>query len=67
MINMEKLTQKAQEALAAAKSLADENGHAEIKNELLFSALLGQEDGVVPALLQNLGLRAFHLHLIRHG
>ena len=46
-----KLTQKSQEAIAAAQSLAVRLGHQEVDGEHLAAALLEQPDGVVPRLL----------------
>ena len=46
-----KLTQKSQEAIAAAQSLAVRLGHQEVDGDHLAAALLEQPDGVVPRLL----------------
>jgi ATP-dependent Clp protease ATP-binding subunit ClpB len=46
-----KLTQKSQEAIAAAQTLATRLGHQEVDGEHLAAALLEQADGVVPRLL----------------
>src|SRR5512135_1247516 len=46
-----KLTQKSQEALSNAQSLAVRLGHQEVDGEHLLAALLGQEGGLVPRLL----------------
>jgi ATP-dependent Clp protease ATP-binding subunit ClpB len=58
-----KLTQKSQEAVAAAQSLAVRNGHQEVDLEHLGLALLDQPEGLVPRLLARMeapaeGLRA---------
>ncbi len=50
-MNMEKYTQKSQEALAAAQRLAEELNHQEIGIYHLLLALIQQEDGVVPAII----------------
>lgn len=50
-MDLNKLTQKSQEAVAAAQALAVERGHNEVDVEHLLSALLAQEDGLVPRLL----------------
>ncbi len=55
-MNLEKLTVKSQEALQAAHSSAVERGHPEIAPEHLLDALLGQEGGIVPILLQRIGV-----------
>lgn len=53
-MNLEKLTQKAREALSEAQELARRAGHPEITPEHLALALIEQEGGVVPALLEKL-------------
>jgi ATP-dependent Clp protease ATP-binding subunit ClpB len=54
---MDKFTVKAQEALQAAQSLADQNGHQAIEPEHLLRALLEQREGVVGPVLAKLGAR----------
>jgi ATP-dependent Clp protease ATP-binding subunit ClpB len=48
------LTQKSQEALSAAQSLAAQYGHNEVDGEHLLVALLGQENGLAPRLFQKM-------------
>ena len=50
-MNLEKYTQKSQEALLGAQNLAQELNHQTIDPSHLLLALLRQEDGVVPALV----------------
>ena len=50
-MNLEKYTQKSQEALIAAQRLAQEYNHQAIEPAHLLLALLRQEEGVVPALV----------------
>ena len=50
-----KLTQKTQEAIAAAQAAAVRLGHQEVDAEHLAVALLEQQDGLVPRLLQRMG------------
>jgi ATP-dependent Clp protease ATP-binding subunit ClpB len=50
-MNLEKYTQKSQEALLGAQNLAQELNHQSIDPAHLLLALLRQEDGVVPALV----------------
>jgi len=57
-MRLDKFTIKAQEALAAARNLADQRAHQEVTPEHLLRALLAQEDGVVPAVLRKLGADA---------
>ena len=56
MANLEKYTDKAREAVLAAQSLAQEANHNQVEPEHLLAALLSQADGVVPQLLQALGM-----------
>jgi ATP-dependent Clp protease ATP-binding subunit ClpB len=53
----DKLTVKAQEALQAAQSLADQQSHQAIEPEHLLHALIQQREGVVGPLLGKLGAR----------
>jgi ATP-dependent Clp protease ATP-binding subunit ClpB len=53
-MNFEKLTIKAQEALAKAQATASEYGHQSIEDFHLMDALLEQSDGLIPAILQKL-------------
>jgi ATP-dependent Clp protease ATP-binding subunit ClpB len=50
-MNAERLTEKAREALVAARSAAIRGGQSAIEPEHLLSALVNQEGGVVPAVL----------------
>jgi ATP-dependent Clp protease ATP-binding subunit ClpB len=53
-MNQEKLTEKAQEALVAAKDIAANEGNQAIDVEHLLVALIEQQDGIVPAILDSL-------------
>src|SRR3981081_557503 len=55
-MDMNKLTEKAQEAIAAAQRLAESRQHTQLEPEHLLAALVVQENGVVPALLEKLGV-----------
>src|SRR5499425_606767 len=55
-MRLEKLTTKSQEALQQAQNLAERRNHQAIDVEHLLFALLGQKEGVVPSLLQKLGI-----------
>ena len=55
VFRMEKLTIKAQEAVAAAQSLAGERGHAQIDTLHLLAALLDEKEGIVRPLLEKIG------------
>ncbi|NMC80066.1 MAG: type VI secretion system ATPase TssH, partial [Chloroflexi bacterium] len=50
-MNLEKYTQKAQEAVFQAQSLAQEFNHQAIEPAHLLLALLQQEEGIVPAIV----------------
>jgi ATP-dependent Clp protease ATP-binding subunit ClpB len=55
-MRFDKLTIKAQEAVQEAIHLAEQYRHPAVDNEHLMLALLQQEGGVVPAILQKLGV-----------
>ena len=54
-MRLDKFTIKAQEALTAARDLADQRAHQEVTPEHLLRTLVTQEDGVVLAVLRKLG------------
>ncbi len=56
-MDLNRFTEKAQEAVAQAQSLAAEYSHGQIEGEHLLLALLRQSDGVVPQIVQRLGLQ----------
>ena len=56
MMNMNKFTQKSQEAVVEAQQLATRFGHQEIDAEHLALALLTQEGGLIPRLIDKLNL-----------
>jgi ATP-dependent Clp protease ATP-binding subunit ClpB len=53
-MDLNQLTQKSQEALSAAQSLAAQYGHNEVDGEHLLVALLDQENGLAPRLFQKM-------------
>src|SRR6188474_1602573 len=55
-MNLNKFTEKAQEAVMTAQNLASEGTHAEITPEHLLVALAEQENGIVPSLLRKMTL-----------
>jgi ATP-dependent Clp protease ATP-binding subunit ClpB len=55
-MNINKFTEKGQEAILAAQKLAEEKNHTQIETEHLLMALVGQEGGVVPQILGKLGV-----------
>jgi len=52
----DKFTQKSQEALQAAQGLARERSHQEIDGEHLALALIGQDESLIPDLLERIGV-----------
>jgi ATP-dependent Clp protease ATP-binding subunit ClpB len=55
--NLNKLTEKAQEAVLAAQRLAEERHHTQLEPEHLLYTLVSQTDGVVPVVLERLGVQ----------
>ncbi|MHC4854404.1 MAG: Clp protease N-terminal domain-containing protein, partial [Planctomycetota bacterium] len=53
-MDMNRLTQRSQEALAQAQSKAIALGHQEVSGEHLLAALLEQDDGLVPRLFEKM-------------
>jgi ATP-dependent Clp protease ATP-binding subunit ClpB len=55
-MNLNKFTEKAQEAVITAQNLATELNHAEVTPEHLLIALAEQEGGIVPSVLRKMTL-----------
>ena len=55
-MNLNKLTQKSQEALSEAQNLAISRGHQEVDVEHLALALLSQKDGLIPSIMDKIGV-----------
>ena len=55
-MDLNRMTQKTQEAIQSAQSLAVRYGHVEVDSEHLLLALLEQENGLVPRLVQRLDI-----------
>jgi ATP-dependent Clp protease ATP-binding subunit ClpB len=55
-VNLNRYTEKAQEAVGAAQQLAARDGHAEMLPEHLLLALVEQRDGIVPAVLGKMNI-----------
>src|SRR5262249_5349545 len=53
-MNIQKYTEKAQEAIVAAQQLADRDGHPEVTPEHVLLALVEQQGGIVPEILRKL-------------
>ncbi|AQA03183.1 ATP-dependent chaperone ClpB [Mycobacterium sp. MS1601] len=54
-MDINKLTQKSQEALAEAQAIATRMAHTEVDGEHLLMALIDQSEGLVPRLLDQAG------------
>jgi ATP-dependent Clp protease ATP-binding subunit ClpB len=70
-MNLNKFTEKAQEAVVAAPQLAQEMNHSQVEPEHLLVTLTEQQGGVVPSVLRKLNVdpaelaRAVREHLAR--
>ena len=53
-MNINRLTEKAQEAVVTAQQVAERAGHPQVEPEHLLLTLIEQHEGVVPAVLQKL-------------
>jgi ATP-dependent Clp protease ATP-binding subunit ClpB len=56
-MNLNKFTEKAQEAVLAAQNLASDQHHSEVMPEHLLVALVEQAGGIVPSILQKMNLQ----------
>ncbi len=66
-MNLNKFTQKAQEAVMEAQSLAGEYSHSQIEPEHLLLALLRQSDGIVPQVIRKLDVNPHEMALSLEG
>ena len=57
MVRFDKFTLKAQEAVQSAQDIAARHDHQQIEPLHLLGALVAQQDGIVPPLLERLGVR----------
>src|SRR5512137_3032697 len=55
-MTLNKFTEKAQEAVLDAQQRAEAASHPQTEPEHLLAALLGQADGIAPAVVRKLGL-----------
>lgn len=60
-MNFQKLTLKAQEAVQAAREIAESNGNQAIEPIHLFAAMVQDESGIVPDILAKLGVNLTYL------
>ena len=54
--DINRFTQKSQEAIIEAQNLAQDNGHSQVEPEHLFKALLTQQGGIVPQIMEKLNI-----------
>jgi ATP-dependent Clp protease ATP-binding subunit ClpB len=57
-MNLNKYTEKAQEAIIAGQNLASEQNHSEVTPEHLLAALVEQQGGIVPSILRKMSIDA---------
>ena len=62
-MNFDKFTQKSIEALQSAQSLAMERGNQAITPLHMLSALVGQENGLIPGLFTKMGVQQHELNM----
>jgi ATP-dependent Clp protease ATP-binding subunit ClpB len=55
-MNVQRFTERAQQALTTAQELASERGNTQVEEEHLLLALLDQPEGLVPMLLERIGV-----------
>src|SRR5262245_44546493 len=55
-MNLNKLTEKAQEAMLGAQQLAEQMSHAQIEPEHLLVSLIEQREGIVPDILRKMNV-----------
>ncbi|MGP1530482.1 MAG: Clp protease N-terminal domain-containing protein, partial [Treponema sp.] len=60
-MNIDKYTIKAREALQEAMSLAERENHSQVEPDHLLYTLLDQQDGIVPPLIEKIGVSNEHL------
>ncbi len=60
-MNYENMTLKTQEALQESTSIANQRDHSEVGNEHILYALLTQKDGMVPPLVERIGVNVSSL------
>ena len=55
-MNIQKFTQKSIQAISELEKVAIQNGNQEIEQEHLFYVLLTQDDGLIPKMIEKMGL-----------
>ncbi len=59
-MNIQKFTQKSIEAIGSCEKLAYEYGNQEIEQEHLLVALMNQEDGLIPKMIEKMEINTAH-------
>ena len=67
-MNIQKFTQKSIEAIGSCEKLAYEYGNQEIEQEHLLVALMNQEDGLIPKMIEKMEINTAHFsdNAVRH-
>ena len=55
-MDINRYTEKAQEAIVAAQQLAEQMNHPQIEPEHVLATLVAQHDGIVPDVLRKMGV-----------
>ncbi len=55
-MNLQKYTEKAQEAIVAAQRMADERNNPQVEPEHVLLALVGQKEGIVPEIIRKMNV-----------
>src|SRR5919205_356672 len=55
-MNIQRFTERSQEALTSAQQLAAERGNTQVEEEHLLAALLDQSEGLAPILIERAGI-----------
>jgi ATP-dependent Clp protease ATP-binding subunit ClpB len=55
-MNIQRFTERSQQALASAQELAAERGNTQVEEEHLLLALLDQPEGIVPIIIERMGV-----------
>jgi ATP-dependent Clp protease ATP-binding subunit ClpB len=68
VMNIQKFTQKSIEAIGSCEKLAYEYGNQEIEQEHLLVALMNQEDGLIPKMIEKMEINTAHFsdNAVRH-
>lgn len=59
-MNIQKFTQKSVEAINSIENVASEYGNQELRQEHLLYALIKQDDGIVPKLIEKMAINLTH-------